>query len=282
MNDFCIILTGLPASGKTTLGRELASSLNLPIFDKDDYTEALYDKLGTGDRAYRQKLSTKGSELFQADAIQHQRVILVTHWRPTTLSGPSGTPTAWLEQTYKKVVEIYCECPVDFATERFIQRKRHPGHLDEDRTKAQTFEWLRNYGAHLPIGIGQLIRVKSNAEIQVDSLIEEIHQALSAQANSTPSFNTFTLNRMGGDVVYHFKRGKHPNGQIAYQRQDNKALWIEYKPELGWVAFDEPTNQIMGRPWNLLPKDQNQDHPPEGEWVSKKGAKSYVYLLKYS
>jgi hypothetical protein len=35
------------------------------------------------------------------------------------------------------------------------------------------------------------------------------------------------------------------------------------------------------RPWNLYPEDQNPDHPPEWEWVSKKGIKSYVYTLKY-
>jgi len=40
MNRY-IILTGLPASGKSTLGRAVAAALGLPMLDKDDILEAL-------------------------------------------------------------------------------------------------------------------------------------------------------------------------------------------------------------------------------------------------
>ena len=36
----------------------------------------------------------------------------------------------------------------------------------------------------------------------------------------------------------------------------------------------------MGRPWEVPPKMQ-ADFPPEGDWVSRKGPKSYVYSLVY-
>ncbi len=45
-------------------------------------------------------------------------------------------------------------------------------------------------------------------------------------------------------------------------------------------AWDNVGQSCVGRPWNVLPQDQG-DHPPEGEWVSRKGSKSYVYSLVY-
>ncbi len=90
----------------------------------------------------------------------------------------------------------------------------------------------------------------------------------------------FELHRQSDDLIYQFDRKPTFEGKIGYQRRDQD-LWITYRPEWGWVAYDEESRSITGRPWNVLPKDQTSDHPPEGEWVSKKNGKSYVYLLKY-
>ncbi|GKQ51939.1 hypothetical protein BRSPCE3_27940 [Bradyrhizobium sp. Ce-3] len=49
---------------------------------------------------------------------------------------------------------------------------------------------------------------------------------------------------------------------------------------LGLGGWDPATQSCAGRPWNVLPADQG-DHPPEGDWVSSKGPKSYVYGLVY-
>lgn len=92
-------------------------------------------------------------------------------------------------------------------------------------------------------------------------------------------FAHFELRRMSDDLVYHFDRQQMPNGQSGYKRRDAD-LWIVFRPEWGWVAYLEDNQSLAGRPWNILPKDQG-DHPPEGEWVSKKGVKSYVYELTY-
>jgi hypothetical protein len=95
-------------------------------------------------------------------------------------------------------------------------------------------------------------------------------------------YEFFELQRQSDDLVYQFDRRVTGNGEIAYQRRDQD-LWITYRsPDLGWVAYDEESAQIRGRPWEVLPKDQDPDHPPEGEWVSKKNEKSYVYILKYA
>lgn len=94
----------------------------------------------------------------------------------------------------------------------------------------------------------------------------------------TGSFLTFELRRQSGDLVYRFHRQTAPGGLAGYKREDAD-LWITFRPGLGWVAWDEEEG-CMGRPWNV-PPDQQTDHPPAGVWVSRKGAKSYVYDLVY-
>ena len=50
------VVSGLPASGKTTLGRQLASALGLRLLDKDAVLEAFFDSFGKGDAAWRTAL----------------------------------------------------------------------------------------------------------------------------------------------------------------------------------------------------------------------------------
>lgn len=93
-------------------------------------------------------------------------------------------------------------------------------------------------------------------------------------------YEYFELHRAVDSLIYQFDRKQTGTGQFCYKRRDAD-LWITYRDDLGWVAWDETTQSVMGRPWNTLPAEQS-DHPPEGEWVSKKGDKSYVYHLRYS
>lgn len=95
------------------------------------------------------------------------------------------------------------------------------------------------------------------------------------------SHEHFQLCRLNDGLIYHFDRQPRPDGRTGYKRRDQD-LWIVFLEEHGWVALDEETGAITGRSWNAPPKDQKTDHPPEGEWVSKKGIKSYVYELRYT
>jgi len=87
------------------------------------------------------------------------------------------------------------------------------------------------------------------------------------------------LHRLSDGLKHRFRRERRADGSVGYKREDED-LWILRLPSLGWVTVDEPTGAITGRPWQSLPQEQS-DFPPEGEWVSKKGVKSYVYELRY-
>lgn len=69
MNPLFVLISGLPGSGKTTLARLLAPTLNLSLIDKDEILERLFEAKGIGDPAWRRKLSR------ESDAI------LVSLWR---------------------------------------------------------------------------------------------------------------------------------------------------------------------------------------------------------
>ena len=45
-NNFVILVTGIPASGKSMLAEKLSTVLDLPWFSKDRIKEELYDTIG--------------------------------------------------------------------------------------------------------------------------------------------------------------------------------------------------------------------------------------------
>lgn len=96
----------------------------------------------------------------------------------------------------------------------------------------------------------------------------------------TTSRERFELRRQSDDLVYVFERRSRPDGSVGYKRSDGDH-WFVFRPDWGWVAWDEASRSCQGRPWNVLPKDQEARFPPEGDWVSRKGPKSYVYSLVY-
>jgi len=89
-----------------------------------------------------------------------------------------------------------------------------------------------------------------------------------------PVIDYFELHRQTDDLVYQFDRVLVENGSYGYKRRDAD-LWILNETGKGWIAVDPVTGDVAGRPWYVQPEDQ-ANCPPEGEWVSKKGNKSYV------
>lgn len=53
---YCILITGIPAAGKTTLAQRLSCVLQLPVFSKDAYKETLFDDIGFSSRAEKVQL----------------------------------------------------------------------------------------------------------------------------------------------------------------------------------------------------------------------------------
>ena len=172
------VISGLPASGKTTLARALANRLRVPVLDKDDILEALFDSLAAGpDYPYtpasRQRLSRASDTILRTLVTGIFSAVVVSFWRHPGSRGTSGTPVAWLTTAGVPVVEIYCQCPPELAKQRFLERDRHPGHCDQQRNADGGLDF-QAYAAQGPLGIGECVRIDTGDSVDLDTLLARL------------------------------------------------------------------------------------------------------------
>ncbi|MFZ3498689.1 AAA family ATPase [Streptomyces sp. 5.8] len=179
-NSF-VILTGLPASGKSTVARGLAAELDLPVIDKDVILESLYDSLGVGDHTWRHRLSRAADDILFALAADAGRGVLVNWWHRDTSPGR-------LHRLGAHLVEVFCDCHTTLVAERFRTRKRHPGHLDQDLTPAQLHDRVSAWASHPgPLGLGGPVRtVDTSRQVDISALAGEIRVLLSPTPLTEP------------------------------------------------------------------------------------------------
>lgn len=169
-----IVISGLPGSGKSTLARKLAPLLGLPVLDKDNILERLFNSLGVGDAAWRSKLSRSADEEFRRVAPRLGAAILVSWWRHPNSTSTSGTPTEWLASLPGGVLEVHCVCLPAIAAARFTARQRHVGHLDAMRDVESTRDDIERLSVFGPLGVGHVLEVLTSVDVELDHLVESI------------------------------------------------------------------------------------------------------------
>lgn len=174
-----VIVTGLPASGKTTLARTLAAELGFVFLDKDDVLEDLYESRGAASWEQRKTLSRESDRIFMAEAQCQDDAVLVSHWRPLGDTGESGTPTEWLADTYDMLLEVTCLCQVETALRRFTERVRHLGHIDRQRNADDLAARFAAWAAVFPLGLGSQIQVATDRAVDMEALARRARKALS-------------------------------------------------------------------------------------------------------
>jgi glucokinase len=175
-----VVISGLPGSGKTTLGRRLAPAVNLPLIDKDDILDRLFESKGVGDAAWRRRLSRESDVILQHEATSSDGAILVSFWRLPGTPSDSGTPTDWLAAPSFHVVNVHCACEVEVAATRFVRRPRHPGHLDGESSPVEVVASLRALAQLPPLNLGQRIDVDTSQEPNLTDVVRAIRSALGA------------------------------------------------------------------------------------------------------
>ena len=166
-----IVLSGLPASGKSTLGRAVAEALALPLLDKDAFLEALFERRGVGDAAWRRRLSRAADRALIARARAARAAVIATWWRHPDSPVDSGTPTGWLREWPGEVIEVHCVCDPGVAVARFTGRARHAGHLDGRHAPTALLERFAAQAALGPLRIGRLIEWRTQGRRGVDALV---------------------------------------------------------------------------------------------------------------
>ncbi len=130
------IVTGLPCSGKTNLGRRISRLHKIPFISKDEFKERLFDSLGWSDRAWSKKLSGASYEMmfYVLEELLEvgQSCVLEANFDANLHSEPLAKIT---QRFQTRVVQIHCVTEPDVLLNRFKSRwksgKRHAGHADE-------------------------------------------------------------------------------------------------------------------------------------------------------
>jgi len=173
-----LVLSGLPASGKTTLGRELASALDLPLIDKDDILERLFEARGIGETPWRRILSREADDILRREVLQADGAVVVSFWHLPGMPADSGTPTDWLRELPAPLLNVHCVCAPEVAARRFLRRRRHAGHLDDRQSFADVLESFHQLDGLAPLNLPRRIEIDTSQTAPLDERLRAVQDAL--------------------------------------------------------------------------------------------------------
>jgi len=126
-----VVVSGPPASGKTTVALPLARALALPLVAKDTVKEALMDVLGAGDPERSRQLSRAAFAVIRALARSHLDTGAGLVLEANYSLGASEASLLPLVAGSRAVV-VHCWAPPEVLEARYRARaaRRHPGHQD--------------------------------------------------------------------------------------------------------------------------------------------------------
>ena len=169
-------MSGLPASGKTTLGRTLAKLLNFKFIDKDETLEFLLSEQANYTSELRQRLSRESDLIFREQAMQGENAVLTSFWRAPNNQSTAGTPSDWLPSVSSDIIEIVCHCDIHIAVTRFLTRRRHPGHMDHLQDKSTLRNQFESLLTSWPLGFGKIIEVDTSMAVSAPMILNRVRE----------------------------------------------------------------------------------------------------------
>jgi len=171
-----VLVSGPPASGKTTLARPLADRLGFALLTKDDIKETLYTGFAgaPGDVEFSRRIGSAAMDVLWALAPHCPAVVLEANFR--TKSEYERDKVAGLLATGASMVEIYCRLPREEASRRFAERARSERHHPAHALAEMPPERMADYED--PFGMSPVIEVDTAQAVDPESVSTRILQLL--------------------------------------------------------------------------------------------------------
>lgn len=133
---YCILVTGIPAAGKTTLSTDIADKFKLPVISKDKIKEIMFDDIGFDSREQKVKLGIASMNIMYYLAEQMMKMklpfILENNFENSSVEGI----TKILEKYSYTAITVTLTGDYRAIYERFCKRNespdRHRGHVVND------------------------------------------------------------------------------------------------------------------------------------------------------
>lgn len=123
----CVLVCGIPASGKSYMARQLSEILGIPMFSKDDIKERLFDTVGFRSREEKVALGNGAMEIMYYAAGQvlsvGGSVILENNFETASVPGIKGL----LERFRCQPVTVELTGEAEVLYRRFLARDQSPG-----------------------------------------------------------------------------------------------------------------------------------------------------------
>lgn len=167
-----LIVTGHPATGKTTLARALAAELMLPLVGKDMLKEVLFETIGWRDRAWSQQVGALALGLLYqccGEYLAAGRSLVVESNFRRDLDTPRMCNLRARHPF--RPAQLRCVAAGEVMAARYLARiaagERHPGHCE--RPDAASVELVRSLGRIEPLALdGLLLTVDTSEPAAVD------------------------------------------------------------------------------------------------------------------
>src|SRR5690348_7819166 len=187
-NPPLVIVTGPPASGKTTLGRALAERLDMPFLYKDGIKETLFDTLGWSDREWSRRLGVATYALLfsmlEMELAARRSLVIESNF-DAERDGPCFL--ALRERYGFRPVQVCCVADGAVLLERFRSRaatnERHPGHVE--LANIAEFEPVLLRGRLDPLPLDSLvIEVDTTdfAQVDVAAIVRKVLTAIGEES----------------------------------------------------------------------------------------------------
>lgn len=182
-----LIVNGLSASGKSTLGKDIAARFELPFFSKDDFKEIMFDYLGWSDNLWADKLGAAATEILWSVAKSEFRagrsLVIESNFRAEFADDQLR---ACRTERALRAIELHCVTDRDVSVQRYINRamsgERHPGHGERrlDELYVEKIPDLRNADdAMLSATDGYLIVDTTEPDaVDTDAVITRLRELL--------------------------------------------------------------------------------------------------------